>query len=97
YSDRKLKILQASVLSTSSNDDLTDLENKVAGNQSSVALQKKLGFAYITKSREKTSVDLEEKGLKIFNDILQYDPNDFEALIGKATIQLSQHRFNEAM
>src|SRR4051812_39413490 len=97
YSDNKLKILQASVLSTSVNDDITDLENKVAEKQSSISLQKKLGFAYINKSREKTNVDYEEKGLKIFNDILQNDPGDFEALIGKATIQLSQHKFTEAM
>jgi tetratricopeptide (TPR) repeat protein len=97
YSEHQFRILQASVLNSSSNDDISDLENKIVNNQSSISLQKKLGFAYINKCREKTNVDYEEKGLKIFNDILQSDPLDFEALIGKATIQLSQHKFNEAM
>jgi tetratricopeptide (TPR) repeat protein len=94
--DYNRNILQASILGTNTSDEITDLENQITSNNS-IPLKKRLGFAYINKCRENINADYEEKGLKIFEEILRNNPNDFEALIGKATIELSQHRFSDAL
>ncbi len=57
-----------------------------------------LGLAYIQESRISGNHAYYDKAaLNLFETILKDDPENFEALIGKATILLSQHHFAEAM
>jgi tetratricopeptide (TPR) repeat protein len=58
----------------------------------------KLGFAYIQESRESGEhAFYDSKALDLFTKVLDRDTANFEALIGKATVLLSQHHFTEAI
>ncbi len=58
----------------------------------------KLGFAYIQESRESGEhAFYDPKALDLFDNVLKKDSVNFESLIGKATVLLSQHHFAEAI
>ncbi len=58
----------------------------------------KLGFAYIQESRESGEhAYYDPKALELFSSVLKKDSTNFESLIGKATVLLSQHHFSDAI
>ena len=57
-----------------------------------------LGMAYIQESRISGNHSYyDNAALNLFEKILKDEPENFEALIGKATILLSQHHFTDAL
>ncbi len=58
----------------------------------------KLGFAYIQESRASGNhAFYDVKAFELFDKVLNSDTANFEALIGKATVLLSQHHFTDAI
>ena len=58
----------------------------------------KLAFAYIQESRASGNhAYYDEKAAELLNVVLKNDSANYEALIGKATVLLSQHHFDEAI
>ena len=71
---------------------------KVRTNPSDKRSTLALGMAYIQESRiSGNHAYYDNAALNLFEKILKEEPENFEALIGKATVLLSQHHFTEAM
>ena len=74
------------------------LISKVKSNPDDKRSMLALGMAYIQESRVSGNHPYYDKAsLNLFETVLKKDPNDFEALTGKATVLLSQHHFTDAL
>lgn len=81
-----------------SKDAIRNLVSAVNSNPSDIRSKTALGIAYIQESRVSGNHSYNDKAaLTLFNDVLKKDPVNFEALIGKATVLLSQHHFTDAI
>lgn len=90
-----------SVLNASFSNDANAielLEEKVKEEPKNIKLKKQLGFAYIRMARSTGNSGLYDPlALKLFDSILTQAKGDYEAMIGKATVLLSQHHFSDAL
>ena len=77
---------------------IDDLILKVNLNPDDLRSKNALGLAYIQESRISGNHSYyDAAAIRLFNDVLQKQPENFEALIGKSTVLLSQHHFIEAI
>lgn len=71
---------------------------KVRSNPSDKRSVLALGMAYIQESRISGNHSYYDKAaLNLFETVLKDEPENYEALVGKATVLLSQHHFTDAM
>ena len=57
-----------------------------------------LGMAYIQESRVSGNHTYYDKAsLELFERVLKSEPENYEALVGKSTVLLSQHHFSDAL
>lgn len=71
---------------------------KIRTNPSDLRSMTSLGMAYIQESRISGKHSYYDKAaLNLFETVLNDEPQNFEALVGKATVLLSQHHFKEAI
>lgn len=100
--DLGLKLRQGEAASTNewlnSKAAIENLIETLRRNPENSEAKIKLGFAYIQESRESGEhAFYDSKALDLFTRVLKNDTANFEALIGKATVLLSQHHFTEAI
>lgn len=76
-------------------ESLIEVVRKNPGNNEAKV---KLAFAYIQESRASGNhAYYDAKAADLLNSVLKNDTANYEALIGKATVLLSQHHFDEAI
>lgn len=74
------------------------LIERVRTNPDDLKSKLKLGMAYIQEARiSGNHAYYDNASLELFESVLKKEPENYEALVGKATILLSQHHFTEAM
>lgn len=77
---------------------IENLISNVESNPSDMRSKVALGMAYIQEGRITGNHSYYDAvALELFGTVLKKEPQNFEALVGKATILLSQHHFNEAI
>ena len=80
------------------NDAISLLIDQLKNDPKNDKIKKRLGFTLIQKARQSGNAGLyDPQALQLFEEILKENKNDFEALIGKSTVLLSQHHFAEAL
>lgn len=71
---------------------------KIRANPSDIRSMTSLGMAYIQESRISGKHSYyDNASMNLFETVLKEEPQNFEALVGKATVLLSQHHFKEAI
>lgn len=100
--DLGLKLRQGESASTAewlnSKNAIESLIEVVRKNPANDEAKIKLAFAYIQESRASGNhAYYDTKAAELFNIVLKNDTANYEALIGKATVLLSQHHFAEAI
>lgn len=98
----ELELRQGALASTSewlnSKSAIEGLIERLRNNPSDNKIKLSLGMAYIQEARISGNHAYYDKAaLELFNSILNKEENNFEALIGKATVLLSQHHFSDAI
>ena len=98
----KLQIRQGEMASTSewinTKAAIEGLLDKVLTNPADIKSRLALGMAYIQEARISGNHSYYDgAALSLFEKVLLNEPENYLALIGKATILLSQHHFTEAM
>ena len=74
------------------------LIDRVRTNPDDLKSKVKLGMAYIQEARiSGNHAYYDNASLELFESALKKEPENYEALIGKATVLLSQHHFTETM
>jgi tetratricopeptide (TPR) repeat protein len=77
---------------------IENLVEEVRKHPDNLKAKKELGFAYIQESRNSgnhTYYDV--LAINLFDEILKKEKDNYEVMIGKATVLLSQHHFAEAI
>jgi tetratricopeptide (TPR) repeat protein len=71
---------------------------EIKNNPNNLRAKISLALAYIQQSRNSADHSFyDNSALTIFEEVLTKEPENFEALTGKATVLLSQHHFSEAL
>lgn len=92
------KISEEVLIGEKSNEAIAQLVTKVKENPDDRDNKIKLAFAYIRESRNPGKAGVcDAKAMKLIEEVLKKNENDFEALIGKGIVELSQHHFAEAL
>ncbi len=73
------------------------LEASLRADPTQVAWYAQLGEAYLQRARETVDPTYYTKAQKVIDEALRRDPNNLEALIGRGTLLLAQHRFRDAL
>jgi tetratricopeptide (TPR) repeat protein len=97
-----IKLRQGESATTSewlnSKNAIESLIETLRKNPANAAAKIKLAFAYIQESRASGNhAYYDSKAAELFDTVLKEDTANYEALIGKATVLLSQHHFTEAI
>jgi tetratricopeptide (TPR) repeat protein len=83
---------------SNSRSAIESLIEKVNSDPSDIKAKRQLGMAYIQEARISGNHSYYDKAsLDLFDDVLKKNPGDYEALVGKATVLLSQHHFSDAI
>lgn len=70
----------------------------IRNNPENTKAKKELGFAYIQESRNSGNHSYYDAlALALFDEVLKKESDNYEAMIGKATVLLSQHHFANAI
>lgn len=77
--------------------EIARLQAAVDANPADANAQRELGFALSQRVREVADPSLYERALAAFDAALQLQPDDAEALVGKAGVQLGKHEFEAAL
>jgi tetratricopeptide (TPR) repeat protein len=73
------------------------LEAVLRADPNQVAAYAELGAAYLQRARETVDPTYLAKAQKVIDEALRRDPNNLEALVGRGTLLLAQHRFQDAL
>jgi tetratricopeptide (TPR) repeat protein len=73
------------------------LEASLRADPTQVAAYAQLGEAYLQRARETVDPTYYTKAQMVIDEALRRDPSNLEALIGRGTLLLAQHRFRDAL
>ncbi len=73
------------------------LEAALRSDPTQVVAYAQLGEAYLQRARETVDPTYYTKAQQVIDEAIRRDPRNLEALIGRGTLLLAQHRFHEAL
>ncbi len=73
------------------------LQASLRSDPTQVAAYAELGEAYLQRARETVDPTYYTKAQQVIDEALRREPNNLEALIGRGTLLLAQHRFHDAL
>ncbi len=81
----------------SSQEAISSLQARIRQNPDDTAAYAQLGLALLQRVRETADPNLYNQADQAFDAALQRDPNQIDALIGKGTLALARHHFDQAL